>query len=965
MKNRLLLLIALLCLSSIAYSQLGKPSVSVISGTVVDTLQNETIEMATATLYSLRDSSIVQASMANKDGFFELKNVKPASYFLVVTFIGYKPTYINLPEHRFTSSTLKLGNINLDNSGITLSAIEITAEPPELVVKEDTLEYNAAAFKLQESAVVEDLIKRLPGVEVDTEGKITTSTGKQVRRVFVDGKEFFGNDPKMATKNLTVDIVDKVQVVEKKSDLAILTGVEDDDPETIINITIKKGMKKGWMGNATGGVGALVDNSLSESARYTTNAMINRFTEENQLSFIANANNINNQASSDAGNTVRSSRGGSAGNGITSSNTFGVNTANILSKKLKMGSSMTYNYSDNYTNSNSFRQNLNEKNPTDRDSRSRDQNYSNNFSFNAKLEYRPDTLTTMIFTPTISYNWSSSNSNSSQTTRKRDADSTSVNSSKSDNTLKSDGINARMQFDVSRKFSTKGRRVSFSAWFNINNSSGDGTNNSENKFYLKPSEDKSFNQESHTTGNRNSYNVRFTYVEPVYKGNFINFSYNLQVNNTENRKTTYDYDPLTDDFTLLNGDYSRSSDIQTINHNFRVNFNSNKTKYAYNIGLNIVPVYTKSKSFVKDYYGEGNDSIISPEKSRTAVNFAPQIDFTYRLSNDKAARKNLRFRYSGRTTQPSVTQLESSKNNTNPLNIRSGNPDLLPSFSNNVSFEYNDYNRNSQRSLNGSVTFTFIQNAFVNFTTYDPETEIRETKPINENGSWNSSANLLFTKPLDSKKRFKFSTQSNFGFRKQMGYTTLDKESGSVKNISKTVNLGETLGLSYSNDWFYGQLRGTIRYSETKYSLDEVERQESYNYKLSYNTQITLPYNWSIGSDINYSGSEGLTAGYNRSEVIWNAEISKQIFKKKNGSLRLQMTDILQQKLNINRSVSSTFIQDTEYTALTSYVMLSFTYRFNNIGGKRSGRGSFDTQENHYPSDWLQSRGSRSGSSRR
>lgn len=959
MKNKFCVLIVLFCLPILVFSQQDKTNSS-ISGTILDSIENEAVEMATVALFSAKDSSLVQGVASNLSGYFELKNVKPSSYYVVVSFLGYNPKYINISERQFTGSAIDLGKINLDNSGITLSSVEITAELPELVVKEDTLEYNASAFKMQESAVVEDLIKRLPGMEVDTEGKITTATGKQVKRVFVDGKEFFGNDPKMATKNLTVDIVDKVQVVEKKSDLAILTGVEDDDPETIINITIKKGMKKGWMGNVTGGAGALVDNPSDESARYIGNAMINRFTEQDQYSFIANANNINNQGSTDRSNNVRSGRGrsGGAGNGIVNSNTFGLNTANILSDKLKMGGNITYNYSDNYANSNSFRQNLFPDSVSYRRNSSMDRDYSNNISFDGKLEYRPDSATTIIFTPSLSYNWSSSNSQSSQETRAGDVDSTLVNSSESSNTLKSDGLNLRMQLDMSRKLSAAGRRVSFSTWFNINNSEGDGTNKSENIFYRNPSKDKVLDQQSKTIGDRNSYNFRLTYVEPVGKGNFINFSYNVQINNTENERQTFDYNPVDETYTTLNADYSKSSETRTINHNIRANFNSNKERYSYNIGINITPTHTKSKSYVKDWFGAGQDSILNNPPARNAINYAPQLDFTYRFNTDRSVRKNMRFRYSGRTNQPSVTQLDPTPNNTNPLNIRRGNPDLFPSFNNNISLEYNDYNRNSQRSFTATLSHTFTQNEIVSFTDYDAETGIQETHPVNENGSWNSQASALFTSPLDEKKRFKFSSRSNFRYRNQVGYSTVNKQS--EKNISKTTDLTETLGLSYSNDWFYGQVRGTIRYSVSNYSLEGIERKESYNYQLTYNTQVTLPQNWSIASDINYSGNSGLSSGYNKNEVIWNAEISKLIFKRKNGSLRLQVTDILQQRLNINRSVSSNYIQDTEYTALTSYVMFSFAYRFNNIGGnRRSGRGRPENMEGEYPSSDRQNRGER------
>lgn len=928
MKNRILQVILLFCISLNINAQDIRKTTATISGSVYDLSENTPIEMATISLFNLKDSTLIKGVFANKDGLFQIEKINSASYYLSVSFLGYKPVFINVPEHKFTTNKIDLGKISLDNTSVTLTTIEITAELPELVVKEDTLEYNADAFKMQQGAVAEDLIKRLPGVEVDNDGKITTSSGKQVKRVFVDGKEFFGNDPKMATKNLTTDIIDKIQVVEKKSDLALLTGVEDDDPETIINITIKKGRKQGWMGNVTGGIGALVDNPMDESARYSAGAMINRFGEKDQISFITNANNVNNQASTDYGNTVRSSRG-SAGNGIVSSNTFGVNTAKDISKKLKIGGNLSYNYSDSYSKSNSLRENLFNDSSTYRSSNSLDKDYSNNLSFNARLDYHPDSLTTIRFTPTASYNWSSSNSSSFGELREESLSGNLINSNQSANTLKSSGLNLRLQFDISRKLSSLGRRISFSSWYNINNSKGDGTNNSENIFYRNNNKNKTHRQISDNSGDRDSYNLRFTYVEPLGRGNFINFSYNVQVNDTRNEKYTYEYDPLTDDYTLRDTIYNRSSYTKTINHNIRLNFNSTKTKYAYNIGLNISPNHTNNKKYLKDWLVEGEDEYIDSTEPLNRINFAPQLDFTYKLGN-KTVRRNLKFRYNGRTTQPSINQLDASITNPSAINKRSGNPELAPSFSNNISLDYNNYDRIQQRSLNASLTYTFTKDDFVNSTTYyDDGTQL--TMPVNVNGSWNTFANLLYSQPLDKKKRFKVNTQTSFRFRNQIGFSQVNKSN--EKNIAKTVILNGNLGISYSNDWFYGQVRGRISYTQSDYSIADISSKESYNYTATYSTQITLPYNFYIASDINYTGNRGLSSGMNKNEIIWNAQIDKQIFKKKNGSIRLQIQDILQQRLNIRRSVSHDYIQDTEFTSLTSYVMLSFSYRFNNIGG--------------------------------
>ncbi|MFV0418087.1 MAG: outer membrane beta-barrel protein [Dysgonomonas sp.] len=940
MKNKIILFLLLISVS--AYSQNNQDNNQTnntfsIKGIVVDSIENMPIEMAVATLYNNTNKAIIKGVPTDNKGIFTFNSISSSSYILTVTLLGYDTVHISIPQKIFTKREIKLDTIKLHISDIMLSDVTVTAEPPELVIKEDTLEYNAAAFKVAEGAVVEDLIKRLPGMEVDADGNIKKPDGKQVRKVFVDGKEFFGDDPKMATKNLTADIVDKVQVIEKKSDMAILTGVDDGEEETVINITIKKGMKQGWMGNVTSGLGALTRENSDNSPRYTENLMVNRFLENDQISFIANANNINNQGSSDRGNNVRSGRGSSGRSGITSSNTFGVNTAKIINDKMKFGGNISYNYSDSYAENDRFRQNLLKDSVSYRKSLSADQDYSNNITFDGRLEYQMDSSTMIIFNPHLSYNYSKSNSTSHQITMAGDRDSTKVNESNSSDRLQSDGLNTRLGLDISRKLSQKGRRISFGASYGLSQSSGSGTNMSENIFYLSPDRNRSYNQITQSDQNRYSYSLSVNYVEPVGNNNFLDFSYNIDVNNTKNRKETLDYDENTDDYTYIDPEFNKSSDSKNINQNIRTNFRSVRPKYTYNIGLRIAPTKTSSKSFIQDWYPDGNDSIVNHLNGRTATNYAPQLDFTYRFSNTREMRKNLRFRYNGSSSQPSVSQLDPTTNNTNPLYIRSGNPDLLPAFTHNISLNYDFNNRESQEVFTVDFTHRFIQNQIINYTKYEEGTGVQYSSPINENGTWNMNGNIYFAKPFDNKKRLRFSSRTSSGYNNGIGYVTVNKQS--ERNISKTFNVTQELNLSYSNDVFYGQIRGRLNYSKTSNTVSTNQNgMETFNYFLEYNTTLTLPYSWSVTSNINYTANRGLSTGYNLNEIIWNAQISKLFLRYNRGSIRLQVNDILQQRLSIRRNVTANYIEDVRNNAMTGYFMISFAYRFNNIGGGNRNR---------------------------
>jgi hypothetical protein len=314
------------------------------------------------------------------------------------------------------------------------------------------------------------------------------------------------------------------------------------------------------------------------------------------------------------------------------------------------------------------------------------------------------------------------------------------------------------------------------------------------------------------------------------------------------------------------------------------------------------------------------------------INYSPQINFRYRFNSNT----NLRFDYRGNTRQPSVSQLDPTSNNTNPLNIRTGNPELLPSFSNNISFRLNSNQRITQKALSANLNFAFTMNEIINFTEYEEETGVQHTMPINENGSWNSSADIMYSLPLDSAKRFKLSTTTRFNYNNRIGYTMVNKRS--ERNTSKTVGASENLGLSYSKGWFYGQFRGSIRYTNTFNSLEGKADQASYNFSITYNTQLYLPSNWIFASDFNYRANRGLSSGYNKDELLWNASMSKQFMKQKQASLRLQWNDVLRQRLNVSRSINANYIEDSEYNALTSYFILSFTYRFTTMGKSR-GRG--------------------------
>jgi hypothetical protein len=902
------------------------------TGRILDSKTKNAIEGATVRLMKQGSTALLGGTATDNNGTFTLKNITVGNYVLQISFLGYNNETRVVRVIGSAKPVFNLGDISLSENSVMLKEATVVGKITEMVVKEDTIEYNPEAFKMQPGAVVEDLLKRINGVEIDSEGKITVA-GKEVKKVYVDGKQFFGNDPTMATKNITTDIIDKIQVVDKKSDLALLTGIDDGESETVINLTIKKGMKKGWMINAEGGLGHEVMES-DNGTRYQSRAMVNRFLNDSQISFIENANNINERGSRDWGSGFgqqmgRRGGGMSAGNGITTSDVFGTNFATELSKKLKIGGSAMYNHFNTDAKTRSSTQKLFQDSTSFINSTGKNINNSNNLNVQMKMEYAPDSSWTFVFSPSFSYNKSHSESESTSSTLAGEVRD-SINSKTGTYISDADGISLSGQLDVAYQFKKKGRRLSMSLSGGYNNSDGIAYNVSQ-MIFQRADSISNLDQQINNSSESKNYRLYASYMEPLRTNRFLQLSYSISRNITQSDKMTYSNDG-SGIYNVLDTAYSKSLSNNFINQQLGLSFRATETTYSYTIGVDLQPAYSKSKSYVEDKVNFG--------KERNVMNYSPNLNYTYRFDKQK----NLRIDYRGRTSQPSITQLDPTPDNSNPLNIKLGNPDLLPTYSNNISARYNDYNREAMRSIMATIQGGFVVNDIINKSTYDANTGAQTTRPVNENGNWNMNAGLMVNTPI-GKSKFQVNTFSNASFNNGIGYISLGK--GDIeRNISQTLSLNENLGLSYRNDFIYAQIRGNIRYSKVDNSVSARKGQENLSYGSSFNTQIYLPYSFTIASDLRYTGQSGLSTGYNKNETMWNAEISKQILNKK-GTIRFKLNDILRQQLNINRTVSSIEITDTQYNTLTSYYMISFNYRFNTMGN-RSGNRNFQRPDGEF-----------------
>lgn len=921
--GKCLLMLLMILFSPMAFAQQSGVNVT---GSVVEQGSDTPIEQATVRLLNVKDSAMVRGVVSARNGSFTLKNVKKGSYLLHITFIGYDPLYQPL-QITGKKNPVNVGKLELSDGAIELGEAVVIGKAPEITVRNDTVEYNADSYKVTEGSVLEDLLKKMPGVEVDGEGKITVN-GKEVKKVMVDGKEFFSDDPKVASKNLPAKMIDKLQVLDKKSDMAQMTGFDDGEEETVINLTVKPGMKQGWFGNAYGGYGS--------KDRYEGNAMVNRFVNNDQITFMGGANNTNNMGFSDLASTMFSGMGGGggrrggfgAGSGITSSGNAGLNfSKEFKPDKLTLGGNTRYSHSDNDARSKSDRQNILPGDSSSYDnSEAMSRTKSDNFGVDFRLEWKPDTMTQLIFRPSFSLSHSMNDNFSDATTLDNERDT--VNTNKSSNYSESNGYNLNASIDFSRKLNNKGRVFSATLSGGNSDSYSDGMNRSDIVYFNQTDALKNsiIDQRSRYDNKGFNYRAYVSWVEPIGHNNFIQATYSISQRKQEALKNVYNQD-ADGIYNVLDSAYSQSYRNNFISQRASLSFKSQRAKFNYTIGLNLDPSYSSSENFV-------GDTTLS-KITRKVVNLSPMAQFNYMF--DK--RTNLRIMYNGRTSQPSMTQLQPVADISDPTNITIGNPDLNPRYTNNVFIRFQQFTPEKQRAFMIMANGSYIINDIVSYTSYNQETGVKTTTYKNVNGNYSGNVRMMLNTPLKNKK-FSINSMTMASFANSNGYINEEK------NTNRNLILSERGGIDFRSSYLDLGVNGNIRYNATSNSLQKENNQNTFNYGAGGYTTIYLPLNFKIESDVNWSTNSGYGDGFKQNEVLWNASASKSFLKNNQGTLRFKIYDILQQRSNISRSVTASYIQDSEYNTLGSYFMVHFIYRFSIFKGgasasdvKTPGRG--------------------------
>ncbi len=882
-----------------------------ITGNVVD--QNgEPLVSASVRLLNANDSAMVKGTVTDSKGHFAFNNINKGKFIVEASYVGFSPEFRNVSS----ASKANLGNISLIESSILLKETTVVGIKTPITVKEDTVEFNADSFKTRPNAVVEDLLKRLPGVEVSSDGKITAN-GKEVTKILVDGKEFFSDDPTVASRNLPVDMVERLQVVDRKSDLARMTGVDDGEDETVINLTVKKGMQNGWFGNAEIGYGT--------DERYKGNFVVNRFWGGNQITFIGGANNVNDLGFTD-GASGRFRRFGGT-NGITESQAIGLNFNVGNEEILRVGGNVFYSRSDRSTTQSSDRQYLFADSTSYYASGKRSNDTGDNVRGEFRLQWKPNEYNSLDFRPTFNYNHNSSWAADSSLTSAGDALRSPV--AKSLNTNNSGGdsweFGGRLIYNHNFK-ARKGRSFSVFGDYRFSNIREDENTYSWNRFYRMNDSIDIYDQfaDNHTW--TNNVSARLSWTEPLgdaANGNFLTFAYRFQYRWNDADKLTYDRITFPDGTTelVLNDSLSNRFRNDYMNQDIRAGFKHVAKQSSIDVGVSLVPQRSKSIDLI-------NSERNIPE--RWVWNFAPYIRYRWKPSKTKAINVN----YRGRSSQPSMTQLQPVADMSDPLNIVQGNPDLKPSFTHNINLRFHDFNSEAQRSIMLMLMGHVNQNSIVSKTTYDQTTGGRTTTYTNVNGIWNVRAMNMISFPFKNKS-WTFNNHLMLYYSNTVGFNN------GLRNRSGSFSVNESFGIAWRPEYIELELRPRYGLQTVSNSVQTGANQTVHSYGGSFYASYNAPFGLILNSDLGFSATSGYAEGYDEERWLWNASISYEFLRDRSLTLSLKAYDLLNQNSNIRRSISANYIEDVSTNTLGRYCMITVAYKFNTFGkgNQPEGRG--------------------------
>ena len=932
-----------------------------ISGQVIDAELREPMVQASVQLFRQRDSTFVGGSVTDLRGNFSVEAPGNGIFRIKISSVGFQPIEREVTLRRNQSQDL--GTLMMSTDAVLLKEAVVTGRAAQVMVKKDTLVYNPDAFRTPEGSPIEELIKRMPGAEVDEDGNITVN-GKAIQKILIDGKEFMLGDVETALKNLPVSIIQNVKFYDQQSDQARITGIEDGNKETVLDFTIKKGMNRGYMTN--------LDIAGGTEHRYASRGMGSSFTDNMRFVLMGNFNNKEENA------------GWWNRRGLNARKMLGSNLNYDDGEKLKIDASVRWNHRDgDNENENSSENFYSQDYRTFSNSRSKSLTRSNNWNGNVRFEWKPDTLTNILFRANGSYGTNDGISTSASATFDADPylsvenplasldqlSSSLVNHNQSASLSYGENKNAWGMLQLYRRLNARGRNITVRLEGSIGDSENRNTSNNDvHLFRVKnqAGQDSTyFTARYNTTPSDNKgYVTSVTYSEPLWEGAHLQANYELRYNQNKSDRQTYEFSRMAQNpFSGIAPDYrewdpwlgtlepldpylddnlSRYSEYKNYTHNIRLTLRHYQEEYDYNVGVLVQPQHS---NFIQDYRGIYVDTI------RNVTNVTPTLDFHYKFSDQH----DIWFHYRGDTRQPEITQLLAIRDDSNPLYITEGNPGLKPQFTNSLNVYYKNYISKYKRSIVLYGNYRHIRNSISNLVRYNAATGGSESRPENINGNWNADGGFNFNTAIDSAAHWNVGSDTRLRYNNYVSYVAQAK-ADAEKNTTRTTNVNQRLNLSFRNDWLEVTLDGNVNYQHSRNELQPNANLDTWRFSYGGQVMVRLPMDFEISTNLHENSRRGFNdPSSNTNELIWNGQVSKMFLKDKSLIVALNFYDVLAQQSNYERWVNATGRSDTRYNSINTYAMLHVRYRLNMFGGKVDTEGRYDKK-------WGNRDGSSSGS---
>ncbi len=881
-----------------------------ISGTVQDTTAKAPLQNAIPIAIRLNDSTLVKFGRTDKNGFFKLEGIPLDTYIVVISHPQFADqTFIVVGNKQ--QKELDFGKIILPPKTNTLNEVVVYGYRDKVYYKGDTLMFTADSFKVKQNATVEDLLKKLPGVKVDAKGKITVQ-GKEVSQVLVDGDEFFGSDPTIATKNLNANTIESVQVYEKKNE----DKESKDETVKVMNLKLKDEAKKGYFGKVSVAGGADI---TAKNKFYESELLLNRFNNKRKISlFGMGANsprsgfdgqdmwqygltNEGNFGQDDEGNSWMMTSGNNQG-GIPKTFKSGFYFNDKIGKKTKINTDYAYNQNQlNSFGSTNTQYFLTDTTYSDAQTNSGSTNNSLH-RFNFKIVQALDSLTDLTFKPKLTY--AQGNSKSVKTDDFFSQDNLLTRQTVVSNTNKNTIIDGGAGLSLNRKFKKKDRNLFLSYDYKTKQEQNLGYLNSENHYILPKDTSILVNQEKINNNSKDDHSAYVAYTEPLTKKIKLEVSYDYVNTRSVIDKKTKDFSGTAYDIEnpTLTNNYVNIRQVQR-----------GGTKLIYDVKKFRFAFGAKYRQLMQSSLNVTTDQKLS----QVVNNILPAASFRYRFSESKS----LGIDYSTSAQQPELNQLQPIINNTNPNLITTGNPNLKPSYRNAIDFNYYSFKPISGSNVWAGGDFGTTNNSITYKTTYD-NAGVATSMPVNVNGNYGASAYFGGNIPVFNKWLI-IAPNIDANYSKNNNYIN------DTKNTTKESGVNGALSLRHEDDKIQATIGGSYGYNKTSSTISSQSSQPYGNYNLAASLEYKFPKHFTLESDINYNKNIKRTNGYNIGYVIWNAAISKAFLKKENLIVSINAYDILNQNISTNRSVETNRIVDSKSQVIKQYFLLKVLFKFN------------------------------------